>query len=147
MDQRIKIKDTYGEAMSYGNIANAYLKLEDTLPAISYYNKALEIFRALDNQEAISVQLSNLGNIYLARGRFQEALEVLQESLSIREKIGDKKGISSSLVKMGEAFTNLRDFGRASKALYRGLGLAIEVGVVEEEMSASFAIATYSLYW
>lgn len=138
---RLKLNDRYGEGMSYGNIANVYVKLRDTLPAIQFYNKALSIFRQIKNNEAIAIQLSNLGNIYLAQGKNNEALSLLSESLQIREKLGDQKGISSSLIKLGEGFTNQKKFRLAKPLLYRGLTLAKEIHVVDEEMAAYLILA------
>ncbi|MEE4258496.1 MAG: sensor histidine kinase [Bacteroidales bacterium] len=131
---RIKMEDVYGEAGSYGNMANVYVKLHDTTKAVEYYNRALRIFRDIDNKESISAMLSNLGNIYIARGEEEKALRLLNESLDIREKSGDKKGLASSLIKIGEAYTNQGKYQEASEVLYRGLNLAKEIDVVEEEM-------------
>ena len=139
--QRINLNDEYGEGMSYGNIGNVFVKMHDTIQAIGYYEKALEIFKKLNNDEAISIQLSNLGNIYLAKGQSKKAIGLLRESLDLREKISDKKGISSSLVKLGEAYTNLNNYDAAAKALYRGLRMAKEAQVVDEEMAAYLVLA------
>jgi signal transduction histidine kinase len=128
------MEDVYGEAGSYGNMANVYVKLHDTTKAVEYYNRALRIFRDIDNKESISAMLSNLGNIYIARGEEEKALRLLNESLDIREKSGDKKGLASSLIKIGEAYTNQGKYQEASEVLYRGLNLAKEIDVVEEEM-------------
>jgi len=141
LEYRVKMQDEYGEGGSYGNIANVFVKLQDTIKAIEYYNKALNIFRRIDNSESISAMLSNLGNIYIAKGEEQIALELLKESLLIRERLGDKKGVASSSLKMGEAYTKLGLYKKASVILYRGLSLAKEIGVVEEEMAGYLNLA------
>lgn len=138
---RKKMGDVYGEAGSYGNIANVYVKQKDTTSAIEYYEKALVTFRKINNEEGISIMLSNLGNIYLARDQNTKALELLQESLDIRERLGDKKGIASSLIKIGEAYTNQSKFKQASKTLFRGLNIARDISVLEEEVAVYLVIA------
>jgi signal transduction histidine kinase len=138
---QIKLSDVYGEAMSYGNIGNVYVKLMDTARAIQFYNKALVLFRQIKNKEAIAVQLSNLGDIYLAQGETKKALDLLTESLQFRKELGDQKGISSSLIKIGKCYINLRNPVMAKKFLYRGLFLAKEINVVEEEIEAYLNLA------
>lgn len=141
LEYRELLGDTYGIGMSYGNIANVYIKLSDTVSALSFYEKALSIFRQLENDEAISTQLSNLGNIYAANGQNQKALDLLSESLLIREKLGDRKGIASSLIKLGETQINLKQYTTASNLLYKGMHIAKDIGVVEEEMAAYINLA------
>ena len=141
LEYRKKMNDTYGEGGSYGNIGNVYFKLGDTNTAIVYYEKALFILRQINDDEAISVQLRNMGNIYAARGENEKALELLNESLLLREKLGDQKGISSTLIELGEVFTNQKKFDKAAQSLYRGLSIAKDIRVVEEEMGAYFGLA------
>ncbi len=138
---RIKMNDVYGEGGSYGNIGNVYFKMGDTNTAIVYYEKALVILREIQDDEAVSVQLRNMGNIYTARGNNKKALELLNESLLLREKLGDQKGISSTLIELGEVFTNQNKYGDAAQSLYRGLRIAKEINVVEEEMAAYRGLA------
>lgn len=141
LEYRKKMKDKYGEGGSYGNIGNVYVKLGDTATALVYYKKALAILRKVPDDEAVSVQLSNMGNIYAARGEIDSALLWLSESLQLREKLGDRKGISSSLIKLGEVYTNQKKYKKAANYLYRGLNIAKDIQVVEEEMGAYLGLA------
>jgi len=146
LEYRKKMKDIYGEGGSYGNIGNVYFKLGDTNTAIAFYEKALQILRRVKDDEAVSVQLRNMGNIYAARGDNAKALELLNESLQLREKMGDQKGISSTLIELGEVFTNQQKYKKAANSLYKGLRIAKEINVVEEEMAAYWGLAKmYSL--
>lgn len=138
---RIKLKDSEGEATSYGNMANLYALMYDTIQALVYYEKAIKLSRQLHKEELVAANLSNISSLYMAQKKFGKSLDLLKESLEIRERTGDSKGISSTLSRMGMVYTNTGQYREALNVLHRSLQIARKVAVVDEELSATLALA------
>jgi tetratricopeptide (TPR) repeat protein len=127
-----------GEANSYVIIANVYTKLNDTDRALLYFEKALEISESTGNLEFISNILSNVSTVYLSKKEVTKAIGALDRSLKIRRKMGDRKGIASTLTKLGGVYTETKQYGKALSSLREALKISKEIGVMEEEMAATF---------
>ena len=138
---RIKLKDSEGEATSYGNMANLYALMYDTTQALVYYEKAIKLSRQLNKEELVAANLSNISSLYMAQKKYGKSLDLLKESLEIRERLGDSKGISSTLSRMGMVYTNTGQYKLALNVLHRSLHIARKVAVVDEELSATLALA------
>lgn len=141
LSYRIRLKDTEGEATSYGNMANLCALMYDTAQALVYYEKAIKLSRQLNKEDMVAANLSNISNLYMGQKKYGKSLALLKESLEIRERLGDPKGISSTLSRMGMAFTNTGQYSEALNVLHRSLSIARKVAVVDEELSATLALA------
>ena len=141
LSYRIRLKDSEGEATSYGNMANLHALMYDTIQALVYYEKAIKLSRQLNKEDLVAANLSNISNLYIAQKKYNKALSLLKESLEIRERSGDSKGISSTLSRMGMVYTNTGQYSEALNVLHRALSIARQVAVVDEELSATLALA------
>jgi signal transduction histidine kinase len=115
--------------------------MKDTISAISYYEKAIELARKTKEEELISANISNISNIYMGQKNYSKALKLYSESLEIRERLGDSKGISSTLARMGMVYTETGQYKEAAQAFNRSLKLAKSISVIEEELSALLGLA------
>ena len=61
------------------------------------FKEGLEIARAIDNRDGISICLGNIGLIYSDKGDLDSALKYLQEALKIHQEVGYKQGEASNL--------------------------------------------------
>ncbi|MBK8366381.1 MAG: tetratricopeptide repeat protein [Bacteroidetes bacterium] len=91
MKIREKIKDQQGIASSLNNIAIIYEDQGDTLKALEYFNKSLDIKKVIGDKGGIATSYNNIGIFYKDQGNFKRALEYQTKGLKIREEIGDKK--------------------------------------------------------
>lgn len=82
----------------------------DIVAATGYYEKALEIYRALGCEYEIGQILGNVLICYGILGRTAEAAQASQESLQIRRQIGDKIGAAETLYNL--AAVSLYQFGQ-----------------------------------
>jgi signal transduction histidine kinase len=122
-------------------MANVYVRLYDTISAVSYYQKAINLSRSLKIEELISANLSNMGNIFMGQKKYDQALKLFDEALQIRERLGDLKGISSTLSRIGTVYTETERYRDASKVLNRSLSIANNISTIEEKLSALLGLA------
>jgi class 3 adenylate cyclase/Tfp pilus assembly protein PilF len=91
--------------------------------ALEYYQRALEIYKELDNKEGIAQSLINIGVICENWEDFAEALEYYQRSLEINKELDNKKGIARSLISIG----NLSCDAEALEYFQRSLEISKEL--------------------
>lgn len=115
--EAVAVTDKYGYAGNNSNIAILYKRLGNIIQAVVYENKALKVFKEINNQKGIANSLSNLANIYDDLGQSLHAISLYNEAFKIMESIGDESGMASSLSNIGIAYTTLLDYEEALKYL------------------------------
>jgi adenylate cyclase len=68
----------------------------DTVMALDYYGRSLQLYEARDDVSGQANVLNNIGVVYRKEGRYPEALRAHARALAIRERIGDPLGIGTS---------------------------------------------------
>lgn len=106
-----QIKEIYGRANN--NIGYAYYIQGRTIEALSYYNKALAIFKELNDVDGISKLYNNIGSIYKFAGNFKEAEKLYLEGLELLKGGNDSLSISIFENNLGLIYKNLGDNKRA----------------------------------
>lgn len=116
------------EARCLNDIGLEYSTLGDLSKAHENLEKALGIRKELDNQEDVSVSLSNLANIYHQQGNTHKALDLEKISLEIKESINNRQGIAISYNSIGGLYDTLgetskaRDYYEKSALIYKEIG-------------------------
>ncbi|MGB2925972.1 MAG: tetratricopeptide repeat protein [Limnothrix sp.] len=96
--------------------------------ALISWEKSLELYRQIGDQQGEANSLGNLGNVYYSLGEYQRAIAFHQQSLDIAREIGDRQGEANSLINLGIAYDSLGEyeqalsFYRQSLELYRQIG-------------------------
>lgn len=92
----LKLKDKDAIARSYGNIGQVYKELAqndlillDT--AIKYLNLAIEIYRELNDDYSLTINLINLSDCYKLEKKYDKALELLNLAKDLSNKLGAKQ--------------------------------------------------------
>jgi len=106
-----------------GNIATAYLQMEDRKKAFQFYEEALEIARHAGHRQVEASCLGNIGSIYLDIGHPRKGLKAYGKALRILQEERDPVGLSDVLGNIGVAYRRLRQPERALEALYKALGI------------------------
>jgi tetratricopeptide (TPR) repeat protein len=96
-------KDKIGEAMALSMTGANYRQLGNTIKAMEYNFKALEMAEQTGNLKLIAVINNALGNIYNDREDFVKAIERYGVSEAAATKIKDEKIQSFALVNLGTA--------------------------------------------
>lgn len=85
-------------ADAYVSIATIYYEVPDNdAKTLEYLDKALEIYKSLDNQMGLSLVYGNMAAVYLDRNELDKALDFNDRSMAIQQKLGDERGIATSL--------------------------------------------------
>ncbi|MFH1573655.1 MAG: CHAT domain-containing tetratricopeptide repeat protein [Acidobacteriota bacterium] len=94
---------------------------------LAYYQKSLEIDRAMDRQVNVAMALQGMANIYREQGRPERALAFLQDSLAIYRSAGQKRGIASALNNIASSRMVLGEYDRALEGYGQSLALYEEL--------------------
>ncbi|MEH1827437.1 MAG: tetratricopeptide repeat protein [Nostoc sp.] len=130
------VADKIGEADTLIKIAGVYFRdvryyrsidAGDSLQiALDYYQKALAIYRDVEDKHGVGLALNNLGLVYFCLEKNDKALHPLQEALSLSREIKFLTVEGSSLHNIGWIKENLgraKDIGSDEQPFYENLDL------------------------
>ncbi|MEM6403200.1 MAG: tetratricopeptide repeat protein [Cyanobacteria bacterium P01_D01_bin.116] len=106
--------DKSGEATTLNNIGAVYSDLGEKQKALSYYNQALLLGRAVGDKSGEATTLVNIGAIYSDLGEKQKALSFLNQALPLFRAVGNRGGEAGTLHNIGAIYL---DLGEKQKAL------------------------------
>lgn len=109
-------------ASTYINIASVYKEQGDFESALSYYNRALEIFKKEENSSCISVY-NSIASVYQELGNYDEAEEIYNKVLKISIEGLGNDSLDINNIDVGITYNNLASILRQkkeySKAIYQ----------------------------
>ncbi len=119
--------DKKGIAMAYNSLAIIYSQVGDFNKALSYTEKAREIYLVIGDIRKLSRALNNMADIYGDHFKEYKKAQILYEkALKIKEELGDKEGIALVKSNLGVLYGHL---GNISLSLsYFNDGLKIYEG-------------------
>lgn len=94
-------------AYANNNIAEIYSRLEKYDKAIEFSQKALTIFKTVDNKKGIAYNYNLNGTIFQNKKDWNKALLFFKAGLEIRLMINDIPGAASSLINIGDCYLEL----------------------------------------
>lgn len=81
--------------------------------AIAAYQQAAQLWRLLNNQTELSLNLSNLGNIYLRLGEYERALHYFEQALTAVQSVGARQVAANVMLRLGNVYKRLGNYERA----------------------------------
>lgn len=81
-----------GEALAFYNAGLAAYAQRNFPVAKEHYNRALQLFETLQDEEKCALVMAKLGNVHLYSGEYKDALNYYARAISLREKSGDEQG-------------------------------------------------------
>ena len=105
-----------------------YFSKGQSIKAIEYYQKALEIARDIGYRSGESADLGNLGSAYYRLGQIDKAIEYYQKSLEIDRDIGYRSGKGVNLGNLGLAYADLGQIDKAIEYYQQALVIARDIG-------------------
>ncbi|MBL1232212.1 MAG: tetratricopeptide repeat protein [Flavobacteriales bacterium] len=100
----------------------------------TYFLKALEMRKQMNDSVGIGASLNNLGNVMMSKGDYDKAVKYFFQSLKIRETIKDSAGIASSTNNIGMIYYKQQKFKEAIKYYHKALEINIKHHVVDKEI-------------
>ncbi|MGB0891919.1 MAG: tetratricopeptide repeat protein [Flavobacteriaceae bacterium] len=81
--------------------------------ALLYYQKGLETYKSINNQEGVAMCMNNIGELYFEQGKVHLALANFQRGLDLSEKIDYKEGVASNNRSLGDYYYAQKEFDKA----------------------------------
>ncbi len=113
MDLSVEHKYKQGIGNSYHIRGLIYLAQDEFDDAIIEFEKALKIFRQLNNQPKLVRVLFNIGLCYDEKREPQRAFKYLDETIAISQAIKDEHMIAMGYNRKGETYYHSKDYARA----------------------------------
>jgi len=104
--------DEKGLMSIYNNLGLVAKSEGDTIKAMHYFNQSLELSRANDDKQGISIALSNLGQL-TEKGNEASSLSQLLESLKEAKSLGYRKIVMSNYGSLRDFYSNKGDYKSA----------------------------------
>ncbi|NLU97034.1 hypothetical protein B6N13_02850 [Marinomonas sp. UCMA 3892] len=118
----------YTKATALNQMAIIYLHLSNYGKALPLLQKALNIYKGIENKVGEGTTLNNISQIYKAKGDYHTALDYLEQSLNISESIGDKVGEGTTLNNISRIYSDKGDIDTALSYLKKSLKIKEEIG-------------------
>lgn len=96
----------------YNNLGLVAKSEGDTLQAVQYFNKTLELSRKIGNKQGITLALSNLG-AFSEKSDKASQLSLIMESLNEAQKLGYRKLILSNYGSLRDYYSSKGDYKNA----------------------------------
>ncbi len=106
MKQYMEIRDLRGQSVVLGAIGAIYWN-RDTDSCLSYYRRALESRREVDDRYLLGSTLNGIGTVHLFYlSDIETSLEYLSRAIEVRKEIEDWEGLGNSYTYIATAFKN-----------------------------------------
>ena len=126
-DEAIACLDRASEAMKEDNIgifddimaqyytrrADVISELESEDDALELYERALEIYRRIDDLHGQGTVLNNMHSIYAYHGDYATSLSTMEESIRINMKLDDKLGLAIGYYNIAEYYQEINMLDQA----------------------------------
>ena len=136
--QSASLLDQSGNRAQLGNTFNAlgklYRKTRDLKRSLENYDKAMALFRSINDSTGISMIYNESGVVFEYAGEYEKAIERYSASLNIDRRRNFSEGMCYALSNLAGVYTLQNKFGEAEKYLLQALNL-------RRAMKDSFALA------
>ena len=115
-------------AMAYGNVSQRGMAMQDLDRAVAWGNRALELARSLDDNEALVYSLTNIGTAELQAG-LEDGRIKQERALELAQSQGLEDYAGRAFMSIVRCATEQRNFELADAYLERGLEYCRERGL------------------
>jgi CHAT domain-containing protein len=126
-----KITSAFNKAVAdtYLNLGLQKYDLGELQEALQYWERALNIYQAINDLNGQAHILNNLGELHFRNlGEFETAIEFYQQAASIYQTIGIYGGQAKALFNLGEVNTFVGQFEKAIEYYQEVLSIDEEIG-------------------
>lgn len=100
-------------AYSFNEMGIIYHKIGDSLKALNYYEKALNIDKNMENANSLSTDYLNIGSLHQTLGNYDKAYDYLNQAFEINFKEGNQDAMISSLIQLGSFYHEKKNWESA----------------------------------
>jgi tetratricopeptide (TPR) repeat protein len=111
---------------------------KDKVKALENYDKALEIYKSVDNKAGIAVVLTNMAAVYKTTGDAAKALEYNMAAITACKKAGDEKTLAKTLNNVALIYHSQGNVAAALDYLFKSL-------TIREKLQDTLAISSVYL--
>ena len=142
-----KLKDTTSldYAAINGSIGMLYTRLEKFTKAITFHNKAVNIYKIKDYKYGLANSLNNIGTAYDYLKQPKNAIANYNKAFNIMQDINNPSGMASAITNIGMAYITLKDYNKAlehfkqSKPIYESLNNHTNLAIVHDNMGVCYS--------
>jgi tetratricopeptide (TPR) repeat protein len=139
VNERLERRDNQGA--NYLSLGLLEQERGDTAAAEQWYDKAVDVFRAIKDPSNQALALYRLASLAAATQRFEQAIELAQRALPL--VTGRNAVLTSDLwAQIGQASLRLGRLGRAEEALRETIALAEKFGATKSVASSAQNLGT-----
>jgi len=120
----------------HNGIGLLYDNKSDLNGAMTYYEKALELYKKMRERKGEANALGNIGNVYRNKGELDRALEAYLQALQIHKRLGYAQGEASDLSNMGIVYQLKGELDKALECYSQALEIDRRIGFAQGEASA-----------
>jgi serine phosphatase RsbU (regulator of sigma subunit)/Tfp pilus assembly protein PilF len=129
------------QLISLNNLGIIHMYRSDNEEAKNFFNRAIELAKALNNKQKIAAVFNNFGIIYYREGNYSRSIEFYTKALSINEAAGDLKATAAALNNIGNIYKEIGDTAKALSTFQRSLIMGKQAGAKNWEAVSYSAIA------
>ncbi|HKH48713.1 MAG TPA: CHAT domain-containing protein [Thermoanaerobaculia bacterium] len=141
----LDIGELEGEAFAHNNLAGISGAF-DKAQRLAHYERALALFKQLDNTSEQARVLYGIGVLLRDLGDLEEAIHYLSESLALRQAAGDVRGELITLLALIAGYQSQGEIEKASDCATKALALSRSPGGEGREASVLQALASLQRY-
>lgn len=109
-----KIGNLEQEALLYTNVGNFFYNIELKIDsAIEHYNRALSIFKSLENDDGQSMTLFDMSEPYLLICEYEKAFSLAHESMVLSQNIENLNRVVESMFLLSKICLQIGDYDNA----------------------------------
>ncbi len=109
--EEVGLPDLVARAAGKQGVVHAHRGEHET--AVTAYEEAIQLWRLLNNQAELSVNLGNLGTIYLRLGQYERALDYYEQALTAVQTVGARQVAANMMLRLGNVYKRIGNFERA----------------------------------
>ncbi len=119
-----------------GNALDELENIDSSRLAVQYFQQALAIYRAEDDQPSIGLVCNNLGDGLKHLGQFDEAMKYLRESERIRQEMDDEPGLMETYNTLNDVLFRQGKTRESLEYIRRYADIADKIGNKNMRLSA-----------
>jgi tetratricopeptide (TPR) repeat protein len=101
-----------GLARSYASLGVIYSQESNYYASLEHYQKALQLYQAIDQKNSISKAYNNIGVVYKSQGNNSKALDYFLKALKIQEQTGEQT-VPVTLTNIGVIYFEQNNLAKA----------------------------------
>lgn len=123
-----RLDDDRRRAQALNNMGLGMWKRRDSSSALSYHQRALVLFRQVEDRVAEGKCLNNIGIIQWVLGEIEESLAYCERALEIARQVENRLEEGNSLNNIGTVYWQTGDYSRALEFYHQALHIHQEIG-------------------